>query len=102
MKETPDLDRCHFFAAAANAMRTNPAKYHPISCEFHDLLEVNATVRKPARIRFRDGEGAVQLRNAVITDVFARDGAEFLSMSTGEILRLDQLLEVDDTRLADF
>lgn len=83
-------------------MTTNPSTYRPISCDFHDLLETHATVRKLTQIRFRDGEGSVQVRSAVITDVFARDGAEYLSMSTGEILRLDQLLEVDAAKLADF
>lgn len=102
MKETPDLDRCRFFDAATNAMTTDPSKYHPISCEFHDLLETHATTRKLVQIRFREGEGTEQLRSAVITDVYARAGAEYLSMSTGEILRLDQLLEVDGVKLADY
>src|SRR5437016_13816365 len=83
----------------AAAMTTDPSKYYPISCEFHDLLETHATERKLAQIRFRDGEGAVQLRSAAIIDVFAREGAEYLSMSTGETLRLDQLIEIDDAKL---
>lgn len=83
-------------------MSTNPSKYHPISCAFHDLLEAHATTRKLAQIRFRDGAGAVQLRSAAITDVFAREGADYLTMSTGETLRLDQLIEVNDAKLADY
>ncbi len=102
MKEAPNLDRCRFFAAAANATTTDPSTYHPISCEFHDLLEAYATTRKLVQIRFRDGEGTEQLRSAVITDVFARAGAEYLSMNKGETLRLDQLLEVDGAKLADY
>jgi len=86
----------------ANAMTTEPAPYLPINCEFHDLLEALATTRKPAQIGFRDADGAVQRRTAAITDVFARDGAEYLSMSTGETLRLDQLVEVDGENLADY
>jgi len=77
-------------------------RYHPISCEFHDRLEDLATLRKPAHISFRDECGANQHRDAVITDVFARNGQEYLSMSTGDILRLDQLVEVDGARLADY
>jgi Rho-binding antiterminator len=75
------------------------AQYHPISCDFHDLLEALATAREPARVRFRDGDGALQHRSAAITDVFSRDGAEYLVIGTGEILRLDQLVAVDDTTL---
>jgi Rho-binding antiterminator len=83
-------------------MATNPSSYHPISCEFHDLLEARATARKPVQIRFHDAAGAVQTCSAVITDMFARSGAEYLVLSTGETLRLDQLIEVDDAKLADY
>ena len=83
-------------------MTANPSTYHPISCDFHDLLEVLATARKHAQIRFCDGDGALQQRSATITDVFSRDGAEYLSIGTGETLRLDQLVEVDDAKLADY
>ncbi|HEY5802620.1 MAG TPA: hypothetical protein VIT90_02855 [Lysobacter sp.] len=78
-----------------------PSPYHPINCEFHDRLEDLATLRKRARIGFRDERGAEQHRDAVITDVFARNGEEFLVMSTGETLRLDRLVDVDGVRLAD-
>lgn len=76
--------------------------YHPISCEFHDRLEDLATLRKSARIDFRDENGRVQRRDAVITDVFARSGEEYLTMGSGEMIRLDQLVEVDGARLADY
>jgi len=71
------------------------AMYTPINCEFHDLLESLATRRRIAKIRFRDGEGTSQLCTAAIIDLYARNGAEYVSLSTGETLRLDQLLEVD-------
>lgn len=88
--------------ATANAGTTIRSGYDPISCEFHDLLEAHATTRKQAQIRFRDGGGAVQDRRAAIVDVFAREGAEYISLSTGETVRLDQLIVVDNARLADF
>ncbi len=82
----------------------NPASthYQPINCEFHDLLEDLATVRKRTRITFLGAGGDRQHRDAVVTDVYAREGAEYLSMDSGEILRLDQLVEVDGARLADY
>jgi Rho-binding antiterminator len=83
-------------------MATDPPTYHPISCAFHDLLEAHATARKPVQIRFRDGAGAVQSCSGVITDMFARSGAEYLLLGTGETLRLDQLIEVDGAKLADY
>ena len=80
-------------------MTTSSSPYRPISCEFHDLLEAHATSGRPTPVRFRDGEGAEQLRHAVITDVYARAGVEYLSISTGEIVRLDCVVDVDGAAL---
>ncbi|MHA4867664.1 hypothetical protein ACXZ1M_08175 [Duganella sp. PWIR1] len=77
-------------------------QYQPISCDFHDLLEVHATRRAATDIQYRDADGSIQTRNAVITDVFAKEGADYLTLSTGETLRLDQLIEVDKAKLADY
>ncbi|WP_354686563.1 hypothetical protein [Cupriavidus necator] len=81
---------------------TSTPQYHPISCEFHDRLEDLATVRRPAQIRYRDSDGTPQQRTAAITDVFSQGGAEYLTLKSGETLRLDQLVEVDGEKLADY
>ena len=80
---------------------TDADRYTPISCDFHDVLEVAATTRKAVRVRFVDETGALQQRSATIVDVFSRRGAEYLWISTGETLRLDRLIAVDDARLVD-
>ena len=76
--------------------------YSPISCDFHDILEAAATTGKVVHVRFLDEEGLVQHRSASIVDVFSREGAEYLSVSTGETLRLDRLIAVDRAKLADY
>jgi len=83
-------------------MNTQPHAYHPISCEFHDRLEDLATLRKTVRIGYRDGSDVHAYRDAVITDVFARGGEEFLVLDADTHVRLDRLIEVDGARLADF
>ncbi|WP_280155827.1 hypothetical protein [Piscinibacter sp. XHJ-5] len=77
---------------------TDVARYNPISCDFHDVLEAAATTRKVVRVRFVDDAGTLQHRSATIVDVFSRHGAEYLWISTGETLRLDRLIAVDDTK----
>jgi Rho-binding antiterminator len=92
----------HASSTGTKVMATNPGDYHPISCSFHDLLEAHATSGKPVQIRFRDATGAEQACNAIIKDLFARDGVEYLLMSTGDTLRLDEIIEVNGARLADY
>ena len=73
---------------------------HPISCDVHDVLEALASRRQVADVRFRGADSAVQHRRTVITDLFARDGAEYMVLGSGETVRLDQLVAVDDAKLA--
>lgn len=76
--------------------------YRPINCEFHDLLESLATRRSQARIEYRDASGSTQVLDGVITDVYARDGVEYLTLQSGESLRLDWLATVNGAKEADF
>ncbi|HEX2543612.1 MAG TPA: GNAT family N-acetyltransferase [Ramlibacter sp.] len=75
-------------------------KYYPVSCEFHEALEALASTHRPARIRYRAAGGELQTRNAVIDDVFSREGAEYIAISSGETLRLDALIAVDEADFA--
>ena len=83
-------------------MASNATDYKPISCDFHDVLEAAAMSHKTVHVRFLDEEGSLQHRSATLVDVFSRSGAEYLSISTGETVRLDRLIEVDRSKLADF
>ncbi|MBY0467502.1 MAG: Rho-binding antiterminator [Burkholderiaceae bacterium] len=80
----------------------HPTPYEPIRCDFYDVLEALAMAKKPVEIRFRDHEGVVQSLCAAISDLFSLKGSEFLLTSTGDTVRLDQLVTVDDFRLADY
>jgi Rho-binding antiterminator len=71
--------------------------YQPISCELHDVLEDVATRGVLVSVRYRDESGANQQRKAVIVNVFALRGSEFLVLDSGETVRLDRLDEVDGT-----
>lgn len=83
-------------------MTSTPSQYVPISCEFHDTLEDLATLRQRTVISYHGDDGAAQERTAVIKDVYARDGAEYIALDSGELVRLDRLIEVNGVKLADF
>lgn len=83
-------------------MTKPPVSYSPINCEFHDVIEATATRRHAAAIRFVDEDGVPRDRHARIVTVFARAGAEWLELDTGEHIRLDRLLSIDGEQLADY
>jgi Rho-binding antiterminator len=68
--------------------------YQPISCEFHDALESYATRRAPVDIVLLDPAGAEQRIRTVVSDIFARNGEEFLVTQDGLHIRLDQLKSI--------
>jgi Rho-binding antiterminator len=69
--------------------------YRPINCEFHDVLESCATLRKAVHIDSVLSNGTNQSRHVVIADLYSRGGAEYLILDDGETIRLDALLSVD-------
>ncbi|MET0350983.1 MAG: hypothetical protein ABW067_14425 [Rhizobacter sp.] len=81
-------------------MPTEP--YQPISCEFHDVLESLATRSRRAVVVYLGEDGTPREVSAVITDLFGRDGVEFMTLDSGETVRLDRIVTVDGVRLADF
>ncbi|MBU8976031.1 hypothetical protein JI752_007720 [Lysobacter sp. MMG2] len=83
-------------------MNATYQSYRPINCEFHDLLEDLATARRLTRVAYLDDAGTMRRGDGVITDVYARQGEEFLSMDSGETIRLDRLVEVHGQTLASF
>ncbi|MDH7453904.1 Rho-binding antiterminator [Luteimonas composti] len=73
--------------------------YHPISCDFHDVLEAIATRRGRVRIEFRSDQG-LQAREARIVDLGHGSDGEYMTLDTGESVRLDRIVSVDGITLA--
>ncbi|NNF56823.1 MAG: hypothetical protein HKN04_01140 [Rhodothermaceae bacterium] len=74
--------------------------YQPIACGFHDRLEDWAVRRTPVELIWYDGDKA-RHTTAVIADVYAKEGADWLRLDTGEVIRLDRLSTVDGMALPD-
>ena len=74
--------------------------YTPIACEFHDRLESWAVRRQPVEVVWKEGETERRATTA-ITDVFARDSADWVRLGTGDVVRADALVTVDGIALPD-
>lgn len=70
--------------------------YEPVSCDYHDQLEAAAMHKQEVELEFEARGVRVQERGT-ITDVFTREGAEYVKVEkpSGSIeLRLDQILSM--------
>lgn len=74
--------------------------YTPIACAFHDRLESWAVRRQPVEVVWMDGDTQRQT-TAVIADVFAREGADWVRLAIGDVFRADALVSVDGLALPD-
>lgn len=83
-------------------MTTDPAEYQPISCDFYDILELIATERRSVAVHYRGDDGQPKSQQSQILDLFSQNHVEYVSLSSGESVRLDRLIAVDDKRLADY
>jgi Rho-binding antiterminator len=72
--------------------------YQPISCSFYDRLEEAATLRRVVGLRYRAAGQDLEVRGT-IRDLYIRDGAEWLEMTDGKAIRLDDLLALDEHRV---
>lgn len=74
------------------------AEYIPIACIEHERLEFAVLRRQHLRLSFRLEDGSEYCETLLPTDVYTRDGAEWLEFKTanGEQgkLRLDCILSI--------
>jgi Rho-binding antiterminator len=69
--------------------------YTPIDCDNHDQLESLATLGREVRVKHRDESGGERTQESTITDVFTRDGAEWIRLREGDEIRLDRIVSVE-------
>lgn len=69
-------------------------KYQKISCSYYDQLEAYATKRTHCVVRYH-ADDLEKISDGIIVDVYAKEGAEYLKLNNGIIIRLDQLISIN-------
>jgi len=72
------------------------SEYKPISCNYHSVIEHYATLKEFCRIQFKTEIHEFKTVNAIIQDVYTESGEEFMKLSTGDLVRLDRLVRIND------
>lgn len=74
---------------------TNKA-YKPIACGLYDELELRALRKQKVKITFINEKSENQSIECIIIDLFSKDRIEFLKTSDNKIIRLDDVIELDN------
>ena len=74
--------------------RRPDSEYRPVDCSLHDRYESWAVERTVLTVEWSDDAGEPRHAESRITDIRVMDGAEFLVLASGDVIRLDRLTGV--------
>lgn len=69
--------------------------YHPVSCQWYDVLEALATKREYVELLYKADGAQPAFAEGRISTFFIIDKAEYLRMDNGTEIRLDAILELN-------
>ena len=70
--------------------------YTPIDCHFYDELEAAATQRRRVQLQYFNDLRQLCMGSGVIDTLLVRDKVEYMRLKSGEEIRLDHLIRLDD------
>ncbi len=76
-------------------------KYKPIKYFFYDILEATAILRKTVEIKYYFND-SVFSSQPKIKNIYSREGEGVMELDTRIIIRLDQIVSVDNYLLKEF
>ena len=74
-----------------------PTDYQPIACGFYDELEAVATRKKQVYLQYFNDLRQLCQGTTTIKTFVTRDHAEYAILASGEEVRLDHIIRIDDT-----
>ena len=70
--------------------------YQPIDCGFYDTLEAAATQRRRVALQYFNDLRQLCLDSGVIDTFFIHNKVEYLRLKSGEEIRLNHIIRLDD------
>ena len=74
-----------------------PTDYQPVACDFYDVLEAAATRRQQVYLQYFSDLRELRQGSTSLRTFVTRDGAEYAVLASGEEVRLDRIIRLDDT-----
>lgn len=71
-------------------------EYNPIACGLYDELELRALRKSKIIVSYKNENNVVKSIECLIYDLFSKDKIEYLKTDTELIIRLDDLVTVDN------
>jgi Rho-binding antiterminator len=72
-------------------------EYQPIDCGFYDVLEAAATRKQQVYLQYFNDLRQLCQGSTILKTFFVRDHVEYAQLASGEEVRLDHIIRLDDT-----
>lgn len=79
-------------------MKDRKEFYKAINCSFYDKLLEHASLRQEVEIVFENDNGK-ETEISLIKNVFTKEKAEYLLLSSGTVIRLDYIYSINGSEL---
>mgnify|MGYP002389478846 CR=1 FL=1 len=71
-------------------------EYKPIACGLYDELELRALRKQKITLKYLNDKNETEIIECIIADLFSKDKTEFLKTTESKIIRLDDIVELDN------
>jgi Rho-binding antiterminator len=71
-------------------------EYKPIACGLYDELELRALRKQKITLKYLNDKNETEIIECIIADLFSKDKTEFLKTTEGKIIRLDDIVELEN------
>ena len=71
-------------------------EYKPIACGLYDELELRALRKQKVNLSIINEQNDNETISCIIADLFSKDKTEYLKTLDGRIIRLDNIIEMDN------
>lgn len=71
--------------------------YQPVDCGFYDTLEAAATRHQQVYLQYFSDLRELRQGSTTLKTFVTREGAEYAVLASGEEVRLDRIIRLDDT-----
>ena len=69
-------------------------KYKCIDCNYYDVLEAYATLRRELKLEYLNDKGELVIEETRIKDFRTKNKEEFAILATGTVVRLDRFEKI--------
>lgn len=76
-------------------MKNKKTTYQPIDCNIYDELVLLIMRKQNIKLEFKNTNDSSTEVETKLTNIYTKEGEEFITLESGQDIRLDKILKID-------